>query len=599
MKRALLLFLLLSHVCLAKAIDHHALVLMPTQHAGPRLDPKAEVQAEWVLWPAKGESDGSNGLLSLVTGVDWRGEADDFVYQPSPDGNGYLAANAVDLRSRGFFAARARLRGMRPVVTVLDPNGLASTGALLLGYAGGERVQIAPFTGPWPRGALLVHEARNWDDIDALAKRAGGRVLVIENPPTGSDRWSRMWFFGKGWPSGIPHEAGLRVPGLIHARDALRLLQTPDRFAWVPNDAGHWGGANRWFDQVRFAGFAIELMAALLLVYVCGCAVFLIINERPGAFAAHLIAAVLLTIPAATLSGNLARVLGTDTLLSTFVFVFVGLVMASLVLRSLLERKQPDVHPLLATCLIGVAAMVLSDPRWSVLSQTFNDPVRGIPPEATGALFGFFALGAAHLRTSWPRSEWPIRFVAAGLLLWGVTGAWWRGPDLALLTLPVVAWLAAEGWFRAPMLLFLALIPAPEASLRHGFVWLPYDLIERLDQRDAINLWRHFDFLRSPSVLAFAAVAGLFALLRESYLARKLRDHALRDPANRSLAWTAAAAFALSLLHPDLLHAAATLTIALFAVAVHDAVRPRRSAPDPEGMLADLPWTTSRWTGPN
>ncbi len=92
MKRLLfpVLFTLLVRCACAQT---NALIIVSANAAKPALDPAYAGHFETVLWPTAFTS--SNQLLSLLSGVDWRGEKTDTVFRAAPGGAAFESAGLL------------------------------------------------------------------------------------------------------------------------------------------------------------------------------------------------------------------------------------------------------------------------------------------------------------------------------------------------------------------------------------------------------------------------------------------------------------------------------------------------------------------------
>ncbi len=544
-----------------------AIILIQHEQAGPNLPSADVIHGEWIRWPTDQEGR-NNRILALASGVDLQGELADMGFKPVGDGR--MSRNAQRLQARGFFdARRSYLQGV-PTTIVANANQGVSSGVLFLALDEPERViRTQPFGKPFPAAGLVAYEALNWDDATAVAQRVTGRSLIVEYPPADKDGWSRFWLRGS-WPSGVPIDAEVRVPGLIPARRALDLLLHPKAFEWKPSNPGQWGGPNRWLEHGRTDTPVVLACWAVLATFVIAWALAQVMNEDRGPFVSELLVLVVLSPAALVILGTASRFGGLEAWPFWLLLSMGATYAASLLVGLGVRRSAPDAHPLLASCLVGLAVFVISDPLWSDLSGRFGTLETDVPGLALGAFVGYLAGTMAFAP-----GRWMGRAIAGAALLWGAsTRPWWIDGHSALLTLPAVALLAAEGLFRPVLLAVLALLPTNLVRVaREGVAWNAGGLLAYADQGHALDLWLTAKLLGSPEWGGFLAFSACVALIGNRFLAYRLRRLLRLDPRLRALPWAAAGTLALGVTEPIALAAAPIVAFGALTALAYDGLR--------------------------
>ena len=561
------LFLLCLSLLLPLTLQaQSALVLIQHDQAGPILPSADYIQAEWILWPADQEG-WNNRILSLATGLDLQGEPSDTAF--SAFGGGWVLDNGPSLRRRGAFDARAAYLGPTPTTVVRKEKGGVSRSVFLLALADARTVVVPrPFSDPLPTEGLVVYEASGWDDAMAIARRAG-RTLIVEYPPAGEDRWSRFWQWGD-WPPGVPREKDLGIPGLVRSRQALAMLLRPTEFVWQPNNAGRWGGANRWLEHGRTTTPGVLLAWYCGGLFVLAWALAQVMNEDRGPFVSELLVLLALSPASIVLAGAGARLGGLEAWPILLVLAGLALYAASLLGGLIVRQTMPDAHPLFAPCAVGLVAMLLCDPLWSDFSGRFARLDLDVPGDALGAFLAYLAGVVAFAR-----GRWLGRAVVAAILLAGVAlRPWWVGGHPALLVLPAVALIAAEGLFRPLLLGVLALLPTGLARIaRDGVDWHPWGLLATAQGAGSLNLWQSATLLFSPAWMGFLVALAGGLLVGNRFLAYRLRKILRLDPRLRVLPWMALGTLALGLTEPLALPAVPVVAFGAILTLAYDGLR--------------------------
>jgi hypothetical protein len=571
--RSLVAWLLVFFFQSAGATD--ALIFIQHDQAGPNLPTADYTYAEWIRWPANQGDERNNRILSIVTGVDLQGDVSDGGFQATREGR--LPRNGKSLEARGVFKARRAMLGKTPVTVRQSVRGTISASLLLLGAEGLETpVKPARFDEPLPKEGIVVYEAQAhdriqaWDDAIELARRIDGRSLIVEYPPAGTDGWSKFWRYGAPWPAGIPSSRDPGVPGLVRARDILPLLQHPETFSWAPSDVGRWGGPNRWLEHGQTVTPMVLGTWFFVAAFVVSWAIAQVMNEDRGPFVSEMLVLVGLTPAALVLGGAFARAGSIEEWVLWLVLAELVLYVVTLVSRPAVRAWWPEAHPLWGPSVVGLAATVSFNPLWSDLSHRFGGIDVDVPGMAVGAAMAYLAGAVAFA---------PGRWFGRGLvfcgLLWGVTARpWWVDGHSAFLILPTLVLVAAEGLFRLPLLLLLALLPTGIwRAIREGVAWSPWNLSLFVDQAHAINLWQHFMFVFSPAWMATFLLIAIGLLIGTRFLAYRLHKLLRLDPRLRTFVWMIPAVTALGVTEPLVLPAFPVVVFAALIVLAYDGLR--------------------------
>lgn len=568
---AWLLFLLAASVGAAP----NALIFIQHDQSGANLPGTDLIHPEWIRWPTNQGDERNNRILAILTGVDMQGDVADAGFQPTA--NGRKPRNGRMLQARGVFKARGALLGNTPVTVLESPRGTISSSVLLFGMTGPESV-VEPkrFDSPLPTEGIVVYEAhapnrtQAWDEAIAIAKRVGGRTLVVEYPPEGTKGWSRLWRYGEGWPRGVPTARDPGVPGLIRARDVFPLLQRPEAFLWEPSNVGRWGGPHQWLEHGHDVTPTVLAIWFGVAAIVISWAIAQVMNEDRGPFVSELLVMVALSPAALVLGGSFSRVGGLEPW--ALWLTLSGLVLYALSLGARLAARYwwPDAHPLWGASVLGLTATVALDPLWSDLSHRFAQFDVDVPGMAVGSAIAYLAGAVAFAP-----GRWFGRGLVLCALLWGITARpWWVDGHAGFLVLPAVVLAAAEGLFRPALLLLLALLPTGIwRGVREGVAWSPGNLSLFADQAHAINLWLHFTYLFSSGWIATFVLVSIGLLIGTRFLAYRLHKLLRLDPRLRTFVWIIPAVVALGVTEPLVLPAFPVVVFAALIVLAYDGLR--------------------------
>lgn len=483
------------------------------------MDVHTYVHGEWILWPRRPAPSLAADVLSLFGPWAWDAEA-------SSRGKAFLGTT----QSR-------RVHSLQP------------------GLLPAEWEDTNP--------DLVVGEVADWDEVAAIVRRTLGRVLVAEWPPSPGENWGRYWFYGQGWPSGLPLMPG-SVPGLMSASTVPALVLEPERFTWVENDAARWGGANRWFEHVRHNGSAIFLVAGILLLYVSVCAVSVVLQERRGSFAAALLV-LAMSVPSAGLIGTaLDRFLG---LLNWPLHHAVGLVAAvGFAWAGGTWGARHGVHRLGPVFLLTALGFLVSDRTWTFFSPIFSES----PLRASGAMAGLL-LASLSAIVSLSRGKARAAMVAICLGVGLHPGLWpWGGIVCAI---ALVAFLSGQA-FRLVLCLgaIISLVALGSQVARQGFSYAPDGLLRRAEDIGTVNFARHVEALSTPASAVLAAFLVGIWMLRDPYLSARARRLFRASPMHAHGARAACLASVAGLCVPSMLTASVYALVAGGLALLYDAV---------------------------
>ena len=538
-----------------ESIDHHiALILVRTPTDSPDLE---DSHRDVVLWPTFEGSSGCNRLLSLTSGIDWRGQDADLAFRYDSASQAFVSTNYEAMRVRGYLRAKARwLAGVR-VAIYGSPVGAASASpdVLLLGVAEGtDNVLTHSFLEDPGSAQLSIFEAKNWEEQAQIVKRFPYRSITVEYPVDAKRPYAHFFLDGLGWPQGLPIEPSTGVAGLVRARDLLKLALDPESAKWSSKESSV-DSASAWFHLVRTFGLPAFLVLAFLTAYVVGCAAYCVMKELRGGIAASLLYAIALAPPTLLVQGAMVRLWGVAFAIPLIFLagVTVGVVAA---LSSVGFKKLDNgVHPLLSLAFTGLLTFAALDPKWSLYSGLFGYLSIDQSPESLGLftlyLAGFccFAKGSS-ISLMWMGRVIPLVLALVSLVLpvWWMLGGWQH------ILIFGVAYLSGEQMLKLPILCLLALIPNSHSDVwHHGVAWYPLGDIANLGEQNALNLGSYAAFFVWPGWFGLACtVAGLY-LIGDEFLARQLRVLFHREPRLKGLYFATVGYLAMSLLTPVLL----------------------------------------------
>jgi hypothetical protein len=562
-----LAFLFLSLLS-AVAAAAEGLVLIPSDQARPQSEVAGIRHDAWVLWPRAGGPDRENRLLTLVTGLPWRGEARDLLFRPARDGWSWRAENADRLRERGHFEARQRHLGHLRLRALAGEQGAVPPAALLLALD--ESGLVSPVRDPSAfEGDLLVAAVKDWEEAGTVARAIGGRVLVLEYPPSPATSMSRFWRLGTGWPEGEPAPIDPELPGVVQAADVLPLLVDPQVVPWT--SAANRGHA--WFGIVRNRALPVNLALAAAVLVLSAFGIATITNERRSRWIQAGIFPMLLLPAAVTLGGEAVRLLDVELWLVWHAGAWLGLVAVAGAVALALTRLRRDVHPIWVAALVGFPIVALLDPGWSLASPLFGRRVEPLP----GFLFGGLFVYATWLAALAPGrfGTWFSRLLlvaTAGVA--AISGAWWLREGLWALAVPAIALFAGAGtrWgtFGAAGLAALALVSRVAV---HGVAWAPAGLLNRLRDLQALDLSRHVMFLASPLYLGTLFAVGILGLFGDRFFLHQIHRLWLLDARFVRMVWAPLAGFLVGLMEPALLHASLVALIGVALAHLFEGVR--------------------------
>ena len=568
LKRVLLL-LLWSFFVLGRT-QTTAIVLIDPGNAGPDVDPSTYTHGHWVLWPAA-VGNGDNRLASILSGQDWDISSSALAVGPQDKSSGYSILGLRELSWRGYFESAAKVLGSRQIDVRTDSTGQTTMAALFLGgKSDSPTVRTKRMEEPASPNSILVCAISNWTELPAIEHLAS-RTLVLEYPPRKETQWSRAWLYGK-WPDQTFMIKDVRVPGLLPARDAARLLIDPKIAYWTKDRSGDWGGANRWFERARDVWPFLLGIVAILGSYVLFCAVYCVVNEQRGRLASVLLYALLLVPASVVFEGRVARLFGPAAAVSSFLVSYVLLGVFCLGVWLLLGRRL-DQAATLAVAVTGLLGCLLGDETWSLVNALWFGRVLPFSPWGAGFLFLYVALLAAYSKDSRALTRVSVAVLLIVPVL-GFLGAWWGGGNAAVCAIPLAALTARFGVLRRPMLVALGLFPPTLAQLAIcGATLAPDGLVRRAEDAGAVRLDETMALLGSPAFGLLLLVMGVLALVGGKFFIHQIRIALLRSQGERTLLAITAAAAALALLEPRAIPSFLVLGIGAMLMLLIDALR--------------------------
>jgi hypothetical protein len=487
-------------------------------------------------------------------------------------GRAASSARADEWSRRGLFVAMERRVRDVPVFAVRPASGDLVPEALAAAWTQPE-IQILDQGDNWPATALIVAEVSGsnpWDEKARLVRKAGGKALIVEIPSSPSITWSRAWFEGKAWPDGVPSYDGVRVPGLIPAREAGALLMEQRPLDWHAPLADP---PVRWLEFGHGIAPIALVFLAIAAIYIIGNGVVFALREQKSRFALYLIRLLVIGPAAIVAAGWMASRFSVDSWFGMLVASFGGLSIGAVLLNLAGRRLLPESHPLWGEFAIGMFAVAAFDPAWSMFSHVLGPHVAPVSPEAFGAISAY-AVGANCLTggVGWKRWAWSAVAIsgAATLLLLSR----WASP-LYLAWIPIL--IAGAG---LPLVRNLrtwipvnAAVGLVSAFMIPGLAYAPHHLVWSLGQAGKFNCAEQIAFLTSPTFIGLALAAVIVGVSGTDFLVHQARRALAFSPQPRyfffaSIGFAVAGAFI-----PLLLHAALATAIAGGVSVLFDAIR--------------------------
>lgn len=553
------LFLFLTH--LANAAD--VLVLIDSKDAGPRVPTAAYIHPTWILWPAASDAAGTNRLMSIPTGIDWHAQPGDDLFDVD-----LRPVNAASLARRGYFEA-TRGKSLTPVT---DRDGRVSLPTLQASLTQPNPVKPVSYGGPLPAGLLVVtvKGPRAWDDMADIARRAGGRVLVVELPQRDQPPWTRMWLKGQGWPeNALPELPSTGIPGLLPAREVVSFLKDGGG-VWLANDTYRWGGANRWLEHGHFTAPVFMVFVGVVAIYVAGLAVYCTIREERGRLAQVLLRLLILGPAILVLAGRLtSRGMITDW---PMWLMGSGILLMAVAygVNFLTARLLPQSHALLGEMIVGLITCLTVDPSWSIFGNALGAHFVTDCPEVFGSMAAYAVGCMAFLRTD-RRFDVVLvaQFVGLALALRFLALPWFPGYGAAagLIALGVL--------FPRSLFVICPIMVAGYVyeALPNGVTYAANDLYATFAASKALNLADHVALVSSPAFIGFALFVLIVWIAGDKFLAHQVRRALAFNRQPMAFAYGTAAFAVVGLVNPTHLYAALACAMAGVVAVLFDAVR--------------------------
>ena len=513
------------------------LVLISPDRAGPRIDEADYVHQLWIRWPDQFDRQAVTLLKSLATGIKW--------YGPATEANSGKRVSESRLQALNRIGAMVLIpdRGPPPTASLFIANRLTF-----------KPIRIRSLKDSYSSNAIVIAEARSWDEVVAWSRTIGNRTLLIEYPPRTGSFWSRMWLYGDHWPEGVPRVRGIDIPGLIPSTEAITLLSNPESLIWGRVEAG-WTGANRWLIVRQgtwkfLSGFIVVLIGVML-----GWAGVLFGQERASRslqFAFGLV----LGIPAWMVAfGQWARLIGIEYWpVASAVLAGLGGLLALIMWHWDSEYQTSNQWVTLALASTGTLSLL--DPRWSPLSGQFTSSGGNTPAIAWGAWFASYAL--LHYYSP---SRFRV-FLTASLLLAGLLfQPWWVDPDWRWVCLLGLPYFANADW---KWLLMLVLVPS--AAVMKGIQFAPGGISLTGLNVHGLNLAEWLDLALSPLFIVLVVGTVLALVTISEFGKHRMRGFWRQYGEMPYLAKMAMGALALAVLSPKLAEVACVVYFAMITL---------------------------------
>jgi hypothetical protein len=543
------LLLLLSQLAFSagKAANNVLVTLQPALASG--IDAPEYHPGAWILWPYAVVGTG-NQLLSIASGNDWMGFPGmlDFV------GNRPLGTSAM--RNGGYFGVVQAFGYEKRIA--LEGDLTVSRKALLLALVSADGPSKIKPTQDWPEGALIVTEARNWDDIQQLRSKTTGRVLVVEYPPPATQRWGRAWLFPE--TDKMPISPSLRVPNLVRASEILPYLygEIAEQSSITPRSEPY-----EWMKFGSVDAPTILIVWGSLVCVLTVASVRLVTAERSSRALRAGLELVMISPAANLLAGAIAQRLGTTWFPGTFLCSAVGL---WLIFRLIAIKVDSDSHRLFGLSSICFIVCLLLDPLYSLWSPVFV----GKSPEALGALLAY-ALGVSEFAPRSSSWRWLLQVAPGGLLIAHEIFAPHFSEFLPMGFVALALLLCfVNGLGRLPWLLAIALVASAVYGIVHGYSYFPKDLVESADQIGSINTYGYVDFFLSPIFIATLTLAGALSIFGDRFFLHEMRKLVHRDRRRSALFMFSMPLGVIGLFDPPFLTVALILAVGGLLVLLSD-----------------------------
>src|SRR5205085_2307568 len=112
-----------------------------------------------------------------------------------------------------------------------DKSGRSVRDLTLVGVNTDGKSTTLNFDATVPSGSLVIYSASTWEDAAEVAKKVDGKSIIVAYPPPPGITVSAAWLVGT---DDVPTMPSTKVPGLVPARDLIRLLQHPKDNVWRP-----------------------------------------------------------------------------------------------------------------------------------------------------------------------------------------------------------------------------------------------------------------------------------------------------------------------------------------------------------------------------
>ncbi len=505
---------------LAVARAASVIVFINPANAGPRIPLEIDDQPNWVQWATPAAGDGLNRLLSIPSGIDWEGAERNFAFRPTLP-HYWRSRGLADLQRRGYAVALSKRLGEKRIIALEDANGAVST--LALTVAADPRFSTVESIGSTQSlltEGIYVTEAKNWDDVERIARRGANRLLVVEYPPLMPGHFSHLWLRGPGWENLAVAAPTKGADGYLAATDLLPLLMAePVRTTVVEP----WKTPRRWiafaYGPARVAvgvGFVIMLIGL-------AAATWSVVEER-RVFWRQELAAISLLVPAALLQcGWACRWLGRDLVSGWLILSLLILVLLTHGVRRLFGNNT-----LLATYAVGFVASITGEVIYGPVSPVFTTG-GGV---SLGIAIGYLGGLAGSIPRESATGPWLVRLAAMAFILLPISDPFCLAgvAPSVLIGLVFTAIACGERWIP-PIVLWILAIGMPFVKgIGHGYVFSRHELYANYWDPQALNLASVIGRVSSPEwiIAGFAVIA--VALVGFRFLRHQLRRLHQIDP---------------------------------------------------------------------
>jgi hypothetical protein len=197
----------------AEEVNANSILFIDSERIGVSSIGQAAPHDEWIIWPKLEGID----LISQLASVRFSNYAQlkkSSISFRSRNRHAFAVGSIAPLNAMEQLDCRVlKIEDSRPIspellFLVADPFTMTSS------FDSIDKLQSE---------VLYFAEVRSWDEVELVSQKIKGRVLVVEKPSAKTERWTRFWKKGSGWPSGIATDG--EISGLIHSNSLISIVE--------------------------------------------------------------------------------------------------------------------------------------------------------------------------------------------------------------------------------------------------------------------------------------------------------------------------------------------------------------------------------------